>query len=337
MSPRIPLSVLDVIPLRDGSTARVAMEETVALARAVDALGYRRLWFAEHHGMGGIASSSPAVMIARVASETSRIRVGSGGVMLPNHSSLAIAEQFGTLEALFPGRIDLGLGRAPGTDGMTARVLRRGARPETDADFPQQLDELFGFFRRDFEVDHPYRRIQATPAFGNEPPVWLLGSSDFSARLAGDLSLPFAFAHHFSQENTLPALAAYRAHFRPSEKRPSPEVMLASMVVVADTDAEAQRLALPNALVFLRIRRGELGPYPTLEQAEAYPWTPEERRFAEHWLSSNIVGSPTTVRTRLKQLLDATQPSELMALCAVPDIEARIHSYTLLRELHDAA
>jgi luciferase family oxidoreductase group 1 len=331
---RVPLSVLDVVPLRRGSTPSQALAETLALAKHVEKLGYHRYWFAEHHGMPGIASSSPAVLIGQVAAATSTLRVGSGGVMLPNHSSLVVAEQFGTLEALFPGRIDLGLGRAPGSERLTARVLRRSAAPESDDDFPEQLNELFRFFRGDFPGDHPYNRIHAMPARGNEPPVWLLGSSDFSARLAGRLGLPFAFAHHFSQANTLPALAIYRQSFRPSPKLAKPQAIVAAIVIVADTDAEAQRLALPNALAFLRLRQGAPGAYPTLEEAESYPWSPPERAFAEQWLSLNVIGSPTSVRKQLDKLLADTAADELMVLCAVPDPAARLRSYELLHELH---
>jgi luciferase family oxidoreductase group 1 len=283
--------------------------------------------------MPGIASAAPAVLAARIAAATSTIRVGSGGVMLPNHAPLAVAEQFGTLEALFPGRIDLGIGRAPGTDQLTAVALRRGSRASGE-DLPELLAELRGFFRGDFPDGHPFRRIQAVPALGHEPPIWLLGSSGYSAQLAGELGLPFAFAHHFSQANTLPALALYREQFRPSAALDRPQAMIGAIVVVADTDAEARRLALPTALAFLRLRQGNPGQYPTLEQAEAHPWSAQERTFAEDWLSLNVVGGPDSVRRQLDRLLDATRVDELMVLCAVPDPEARRRSYTLLRELH---
>src|SRR4051794_25778452 len=199
---RVPLSVLDLVPVRTGSSAGEALAETLELARHVEGLGYRRYWFAEHHGMEGIASAAPAVLVGQVAAATSTMRVGSGGVMLPNHSPLAIAEQFGTLEALYPGRIDLGIGRAPGSEPLTAAVLRCTHDNPAGDELPILLEELFGFFRGDFAPGHPFARIRATPAYGNEPPVWLLGSSDYSARLAGRMGLPFAFAHHFSQGNT---------------------------------------------------------------------------------------------------------------------------------------
>ncbi|MDC0748227.1 LLM class flavin-dependent oxidoreductase [Polyangium mundeleinium] len=330
---RIPLSVLDLAPVRRGSNASEAFAESIDLSRHVEALGYRRHWFAEHHAMPGIASAAPAVLIARIAAATTTIRVGSGGVMLPNHAPLVIAEQFGTLEALFPGRIDLGIGRAPGTDPLTASALSRDD-PTTGDGLPAMLDELYGFFRGQFSDDHPYHTIRAVPALGNEPPIWLLGSSGYSARLAGRRGLPFAFAHHFSQANTLPALDLYRKSFSPSAVLAQPEAMIGAIVIVADTDAEARRIALPGALAFLRVRQGKREPYPTIEEAEAYPWAPEERAFVENWFAQNIVGGPASVREQLDKLLEATRADELMVLCAVPDAEARNRSYTLLRELH---
>ncbi|MDI3283465.1 LLM class flavin-dependent oxidoreductase [Polyangium sp. 15x6] len=329
----IPLSVLDLAPVRRGSGVSEAFAESIDLARHVEALGYRRYWFAEHHAMPGIASASPAVLIARIAAATSTIRVGSGGVMLPNHAPLVIAEQFGTLEALFPGRIDLGIGRAPGTDPLTASALGRDD-PTTGEGLPAMLDELYGFFRGDFGEDHAYHGIRAVPALGHEPPVWLLGSSGYSAKVAGRRGLPFAFAHHFSQANTLPALELYRKTFSPSAVLSQPEAMIGAIVIVADTDAEARRLALPSALAFMRVRQGKREPYPTIEEAETYPWAPEEQAFAEKWLAQNIVGGPASVREQLEKLLDETRADELMVLCVVPDAEARKRSYTLLRELH---
>ncbi len=331
----IPLSVLDLAPVRRGATATEALAESVALARHVEALGYHRYWFAEHHGMPGIASSAPAVLIGQVAAATTTMRIGSGGVMLPNHAPLAIAEQFGTLEAMFPGRIDLGIGRAPGTDQLTASALRRGARGAGE-DLDAQLAELWGFFRGTFPPGHPHASIEAVPALGHEPPVWILGSSDYGARLAARLALPFAFAHHFARQGTLPALALYRDGYRPTAAAPAPRSMIGAIVIVADTDEEARRLALPSALAFLQLRRGRPGLYPTIEDAAAYPWAPDERAFAESWLAANVVGSPASVRAQLDELLAATRVDELMVLCAIPDPVARQRSYTLLRELHGA-
>jgi luciferase family oxidoreductase group 1 len=322
----IPLSVLDVVPVRRGSTPGEALRETLALARLTEELGYLRYWFAEHHGMEGIASSSPALLVGQVAAQTTKLRVGSGGVMLPNHASLVVAEQFGTLEALFPGRIDLGLGRAPGTDPATARALRRTGALGAE-DFPEQLAQIFGYFQGT-------EGIRSVPCPGYAPPVWLLGSSDYSARLAGQLGLPFAFAHHFSQENTLPALALYRASFRPSAALAKPYALIAAMVIAAETQQAAQRLALPGALAFLRLRTGRPGPYPTVEDAERYPWTPQEQAFAEDWLGRNVVGSPAAVRTQVDALVAATQADELMVLCLAPEPVARQGTYRILRDLY---
>jgi luciferase family oxidoreductase group 1 len=300
----------------------------------VEKLGYHRYWFAEHHGMGGIVSSAPALLVGQVAARTTRLRVGSGGVMLPNHSPLVVAEQFGTLESLYPGRIDLGLGRAPGTDRVTARVLRRNESGLLEDDFPKQLADLFGFFRGNFPANHPYSGIEAVPARGNEPPIWLLGSSGYSAALAAHLGLPFAFAHHFSQDQTLPALSIYRERFRPSSKLTEPYALIAAIVVVAEADAEAERLAMPTALAFLRLRQGVYGPYPTLEDADAAVLTPGDRAFVRDWFDRNIVGSPATVKAELGRLLETTRADELMVLCTVPEPVARLRSYELLRRLH---
>lgn len=329
---RVPLSVLDLVPVRRGSTASEALAETLELVRFVEKLGYNRYWFAEHHGMEGIASAAPAVLVGQAAAVSSKMRIGSGGVMLPNHPSLVIAEQFGTLQALYPGRIDLGLGRAPGSDGLTSHALGRAA--DAGDDFPQQLAELYAFFRDSFPADHPYRRIRATPATGNEPPVWLLGSSGYSAQLAGRMGLPFSFAHHFSPDNTLGALALYRERFRPSPVLQKPYVMVAAIALVADTEEEAQRQALPMALAFLRTRQGQPGPYPSVAEAESHPWTAAERQFVAQWQRDALVGDPASVRKQLDRLLAATGADELMVLCTAPDAAARKRSYTLLQELH---
>ena len=259
----VPLSVLDLAPVGEGSSPAAALQASLALAREAERLGYTRYWVAEHHNMPGIASSSPPVLLAHAAAVTSTIRLGSGGVMLPNHSALVVAEQFGMLEALHPGRIDLGIGRAPGTDQVTARALRRSPRALAVDDFPEQLVELFGYFDGAFPEGHPYRHITATPGLGYRPAVWLLGSSDYSAQAAGMLGLPFSFAHHFAARNTLPALAAYRQEFRPSEHLDEPHVMLGISVMCAETDEEARWLAGPSALAFLRLRSGRPGRYPT--------------------------------------------------------------------------
>ncbi len=326
---RVPLSVLDLAPVPSGSTSAEALRRSLELARAAERLGYTRYWVAEHHNMPGIASSAPAVLISHLADATSTIRVGSGGVMLPNHSPLAISEQFGMLEAFHPGRIDLGIGRAPGTDPLTAAALRGTAALSTD-DFPRDLVALLGFFDGAFPPEHPYARIHATPAQGNAPAVWLLGSSDYSAQLAGYLGLPFAFAHHFSAENTLPALAAYRATFRPSSHLQRPYALVAAAVVCADSDERARWLALPGALSFLRLRSGRPGLLPTPEEAAAYPYTPEERAFIERRQAHQIIGGPVTVRDGLRRLLDETRADELMLATVVHNQADRIRSYELV-------
>ncbi len=319
----VPLSVLDLVPIGSGSTATAALAASTALARRVDELGYVRYWVAEHHGMPGIGSSSPAVLIAHLAGATSRIRVGSGGVMLPNHQPLVIAEQFGTLDALHPGRIDLGIGRAPGTDPRTARALRRGTDPLGADDFPEQLTELMAYFHGDGPV-------LAVPAKGQQPALWLLGSSGYSAQVAGLLGLPFAFAHHFSGENTDAALALYRQTFRPSAVLQQPYAMICAAVLVAETDAEARRLALPSALQFLRLRLGTPGLVPTPEEAAAHPYSDQERAFIEHRMAGQVIGSPTTVRDGVRALVERTGVDELMVTTSTHDGADRIRSYELL-------
>ena len=239
----VPLSVLDLAPVPDGGTAAQALRATIDLARHAERLGYRRFWVAEHHNMPGIASSAPPVLIGHIADATTTMRVGSGGVMLPNHVSLVVAEQFGMLEALHPGRIDLGIGRAPGTDQVTAAALRRSPEALSADDFPDQLMDLLGFFTGRWPENHPFAQITAVPGRGNLPAMWLLGSSGYSAQVAGLLGLPFAFAHHFSAGNTLPALALYRQHFRPSDVLDRPYAMVAAAVVCAETDERARFLA----------------------------------------------------------------------------------------------
>jgi luciferase family oxidoreductase group 1 len=334
--PAVPLSVLDLAPVVSGRSASDALLGTRELARHVERLGFTRFWLAEHHNMPGIASSAPSVLIADIAASTDRIRVGSGGVMLPNHPPLVVAEQFGTLAALHPGRIDLGLGRAPGTDQNTARALRRSVEALSDDDFPQQLGELIGFFTGSFPSGHPYGSIRAVPSDGVGPPIWLLGSSGYNAQLAGVLGLPFAFAHHFMAQNTLPALDIYRRSFEPSEQLTKPYAMVAVQVIAAESDEEADRLALPGALSFLRLRQNNPIPMPTVEEAAAYPWTPEERAFVAQRRDGQAVGSIETVRRHLGDLLTATRADELMATTMVPDLGARLRSMDHLRALFGA-
>ena len=323
----LPLSVLDVAPVAAGATATEALHHTTELARRTEQLGYRRFWVAEHHNMPAIASSAPAVLIAHLAAATSTIRVGSGGVMLPNHAPLVVAEQFGTLQALHPGRVDLGIGRAPGTDQVTALALRRTAAGLSAENFREELAELVGYLTGD-----PRLRISATPGNGEMPPVWLLGSSGFSAELAGRLGLPFSFAHHFSAANTLPALALYRRHFRPSQWLDEPYAMVAVSTICADTDERAHWLAGPSALSFLRLRAGRPEPLSSPEEAAAYPYTELERAFVEQRREGQATGSPETVRAQLSALLRATGADELMLTTMVYDIKDRIRSFELVAE-----
>jgi luciferase family oxidoreductase group 1 len=324
----LPLSVLDLAPVAEGTGHGQALANTTALAKRTEELGYRRFWVAEHHNMPGIASSAPAVLLAHLAAATSTIRLGSGGVMLPNHAPLVVAEQFGTLVALHPDRIDLGIGRAPGTDQITALALRRSIDALSAEDFPQELARLINYF----EDGSGQPRVVAVPGRGDAPAIWLLGSSDFSARLAAHLGLPFSFAHHFSGGGTDLALELYRSEFRPSRWLDAPYAMVAVNAVCADTDAEAEYLAGPSGLAFLRLRQGRPGRMPTPEEAAAYPYTPLERDFILGRREGQALGSPETVTGQLQALLKRTQADEFMLTTMVYDVEARIHSFELIAQ-----
>ncbi|MGC4805872.1 LLM class flavin-dependent oxidoreductase [Micromonospora sp. DT233] len=323
----VPLSVLDLAPVAANGTVGEALRHTTELARRTEELGYRRFWVAEHHNMPSIASSAPAVLLAHLAAHTSTIRLGSGGVMLPNHAPLVVAEQFGTLEALHPGRIDLGIGRAPGTDQVTALALRRTMEGLSAEGFPRELTDLMNYFSG--ERPGP---ITATPGRGLQPAVWLLGSSGFSAQLAGLLGLPFSFAHHFSSQHTIPALALYRQHFRPSRFLDEPYAMVAVNAICAETDERAQWLAGPSTLSFLKLRSGRPEPLVTPEQAAEYPYTPAEREFALARRDGQAMGSPETVRGQLTDLLARTGADELMLTSMVYDVADRVRSYELVAE-----
>ncbi|MFN3258724.1 MAG: LLM class flavin-dependent oxidoreductase [Ilumatobacter sp.] len=322
MSERVPLSVLDLAPVPSGVGAGEALRNSIDLARFVEELGYTRHWVAEHHNFPGIASSSPAVLIAHLASATSTIRVGAGGVMLPNHASLTVAEQFGMLEAIHPGRIDLGLGRAPGTDPVTAAALRRG--PSQADEFPEQLGDLLAFFAG----THP--RITAVPATGHRPALWLLGSSDYSATVAGHLGVPFSFAHHFASANTAAALAVYRDAFRPSQWLEQPYAMIGVPVVCADTDERAEFLARPSALSFTRLRQGRPIQLVTPEEAAEYEWTPMEEALLATWRQPQVIGDPSSVRRQLDELVERFRVQELMVTTMTHSHADRRDSYRLL-------
>ena len=322
----IPLGVLDLAPVPDGGSTGDALRATIDLAKKTEDLGFTRFWVAEHHGMPGVASSSPPVLIGHIADATRTIRVGSGGVMLPNHSSLVVAEQFGMLEALHPGRIDLGLGRAPGTDQATAQALRHGG-PD---DFPRQLTDLIGFFTGQWPENHPYQKVHAIPGEGDGPDLWLLGSSGYSAQVAGALGIPFAFAHHFMPQNTLPALDLYRKSFRPSAALERPYSMIAAGVTCADTDSQAKFLAGASALSFLRLRSGRPGKVPTPQEAADYPYSDMERAFIEDRQSTQHIGSPDTVIEGLTHLVKQTGVDELMLTTQTHDPADRQHSFDLV-------
>jgi len=324
----VPLSVLDIAPIPSGSTGSATLRRVLDLARLADRLGYARYWFAEHHSMPAIASSAPEVLIAHVAAGTERIRVGSGGIMLPNHVPLKLAEAFHTLEALHPGRIDLGIGRAPGTDPMASRALRA-----FDAEhFSAHLAELLAFSSGEFPEDHPFRGVQVVPSDVALPPVWLLGSSGASARLAGSLGMGYGFASHFSPAPAAPALRAYREHFEPSERFPEPHAVLAVSVVCAETDERARHLAASMDLMWVQLRTNRLGPLPSPEEALAYPYTPQERAALAPYRALSVVGSPSAVRDRIEALAEEAGADEVMVTTNVHSHAERLRSYELLAE-----
>jgi len=324
---KIPLSVLELAPVTAGADTAQALQYTTELARSVEGLGYRRIWVAEHHNMPAIASSSPAVLIAHLAAVTSTIRVGSGGVMLPNHAPLVVAEQFGTLASLHPGRIDLGVGRAPGTDQQTALALRRTPDGLSAENFPSEFADVVRMLAGDPS------RLKAVPAPAELPEIWLLGSSGFSAQLAGELGLPFSFAHHFSAANTEPALELYRRSFRRSQWLDEPHTMVAVNAVCADTDERAELLARPGWLAFLRLRMGRTIALPTVEDAAAYEFTEPELEFVAQRRIGQALGSPQTVQAQLAALIERTGADELMLTNQVYGIKDRMRSYELIAEL----
>ncbi len=330
------LSVLDQSPVPAGSTPADALRNTIQLARAADASGYERYWIAEHHAIETLASPAPEILITRVAAETSGIRVGSGGVLLPHYSPLKVAEVFRMLHAMYPGRIDLGLGRAPGSGGLEAFALQRDRSKRLQADdFPEQLTELLAFLHRDFPPEHPFSRIKVSPDMPGAPDVWLLGSSAWSAAVSARYGLPYAFAHFIGPEQTVEALGEYRAHFRPSKFLSEPRAILTLGVVCADTQAEAERLAASTKLLIRRIRLGgPRRPVPTPEEALAELETLGEDADPLPWDSSEwpryIVGDPEKARGTLEEMAGKLQVEELMILTVIHDHQARVHSYKLL-------
>lgn len=326
----VPLSILDLVPVIVGETPREALPKSLDLAQHAERFGYRRFWVAEHHNMTAIASAATSVVIGYLACGTSRIRVGSGGIMLPNHSPLVIAEQFGTLESLYPNRIDLGLGRAPGTDQTTLRALRRD--PMRADDFPQDVLELQSFLAA-VGPDQPRQSVRAVPGRGTEVPIWILGSSTFGAELAAALGLPYAFASHFAPDALFDALDIYRGEFRPSKQLDHPYVMVGVNVVAADTVEEARRLFTTVQQSFANLLRGSPGKLqPPIDNIEEY-WTPPEKYQATRMLKYSFVGSPETVRRDLESFVALTKANELMVICSIHDHAARIRSYEIVADI----
>lgn len=326
----IPFSVLDLSPITEGSDAARAFRDTLDLARHAEAWGYRRFWLAEHHGMPGIGSSATAVLIGHVAAGTTSIRVGAGGIMLPNHTPLIVAEQFGTLESLHPGRIDLGLGRAPGSDAVTTRAIRRHAMASAD-EFPQDVAALLDYFS-----DTPRQPVLAVPGHGLHVPVWILGSSLFSAELAAGLGLPYAFASHFAPADTLSAIRLYRSQFVPSPRLAAPYVMLGFNVFAADTDAEAELLSTSIQRSVLDLRTGRPGRLQPPDAGLRARLGPGERALIDHVLAYSAVGSPATVRRQIHEFIQRTGADELMISAHIFDHAARLRSYEIAAEVQRA-
>jgi luciferase family oxidoreductase group 1 len=324
----IPFSVLDLAPVAAGATPADALRNSLQLAQHAERLAYQRYWLAEHHSMPGIASAATAVVIGYIAGGTKSIRVGAGGIMLPNHAPLVVAEQFGTLESLYPRRIDLGLGRAPGTDMATAHALRRDSKASGD-DFPQQVAELQSYFA----PLSPGQRVRAVPGAGLKVPLWLLGSSLFSAQLAAKLGLPFAFASHFAPADVLQAVHLYRSGFRPSSQLQKPHVALGINVVAADTDSAAQRIFTSHQQAFVMLRRGAPGQIPPPIDDIAAFWTPAEQAMASQALLCSAIGSPATVERKIQKFIEVTEPDELFITGLIYGQQERLRSYELVAEI----
>ncbi len=326
----IPLSVLDLYPVTRGSTPTQAIHDSIAFARRVDELGYARIWIAEHHNMPSIAASAPEVLIGHVAHVTRRIRVGAGGIMLPNHTPLRVLEIFRTLEALHPGRIDLGIGRAPGTDPVTSSALRRTPR---GVEVNDQLAELVAFMSGAFPPGHPFQEIEAMPNDVQTPPIWMLGSTKAGASIAAALGVGFAFAGHFSMSEAEAAVLTYRTQFEPSKTMAQPRLIMAVNVICAETDAEADALAATHRVAVARLATGEKGPFPSIEEARAHVFTPPQLALVERFTSGAIVGGPERVRAGLERLVGKLGVDEIMISTIVPSHAARISSYERVARL----
>jgi luciferase family oxidoreductase group 1 len=322
----VPLSVLDLVPVRAGFSTLQAIQEAVELARAAERLGFTRYWFAEHHGMASVASTVPELLIEHVASATERIRVGSGGIMLPNHTPLRVAEVFHTLEALHPDRIDLGIGRAPGTDPATSRALR----PFDAAQFPEQVREMLALSDRSFPPEHPFASVRVVPADVKLPPIWILASSGETAAFAGAMGLGYGFARHFSPTPPGPAVRAYREAFRPSARFERPHVILGVSVICAETDQEAEFQATSTDLAWVRLHRREFLPIPSPEEASQYQYSPQERVVVDMNRLRHFIGTPPKVASLMRQILEATDADEIMVTSMVYGRAERLRSYQLL-------
>jgi len=328
----LPLSALDLVPLISGGNSVAALRNAAELAQALERLGYTRLWYAEHHNMPGIASTSPEILIAHAGSLTTRIRLGAGGVMLPNHSPLKVAEAYKLLEAIHPGRIDLGIGRAQGTDGLTALALRRSRATLTADDFLEQFSELIAWGSGQFPSNHPFRAVRAIPDDVPLPPIYILGSSDYGAKLAAQIGVAFAFAGHFSPDPPEPAMRAYRSEFSLNGVLNQPHAILALSVFCADTEAAARRMASSALLSFVQLRSGRPGRMPSPDEAMAHTFTPEEQALVASYKELQIVGTFEQVRARIDDLVARTEADEVMIATHASDLAARIRSYELVAE-----
>jgi len=331
------LGVLDQSPIRSGGTPTEAIQETLILAEHADRLGYARYWLAEHHSSGGLAGAAPEVLMSQVAARTSRIRVGSGGVMLSHYSPLKVAESFRVLEALFPGRIDLGIGRAPGSDQRTARALRHGPGAVPLEHFPQQLADLIGFLHDELPEGHPYHGVRAMPAGPSAPPIWILGSSSDGAALAAHFGTAFSYAHFINAVGGVDATRFYRESFRPSVRLDAPQASVAVFALCAETEAEAERLARCRDLFIVRLYTGRFGPFPSVEEAEAYQYSPPERAIVAEARRRTVAGTPEQVKARLEALAAEYDVDELVIVTITHDFKARLRSYELLAEAFELA
>jgi len=329
------LSVLDQSPIRSGGTAADAIHETLQLAEVVDRLGYHRYWLAEHHSSAALAGSSPEILIGQVAARVPHLRVGSGGVMLSHYSALKVAENFRMLETLFPGRIDLGIGRAPGSDQRTARALRHGPGPLSIEQFPEQISDLIGYLHDRLAPGHPFSGVQAMPVGPTVPEIWLLGSSDASATYAAQFGAAFSFAHFISTEGGAEAMSTYREAFQPSSALAAPRTNVAVFALCADAESEALRLARSRDLFLLRLYTGRFGPYPSVEEAEAYPYTDRDLAIIQHTRQRTIAGAPERVRDRLCALGAEYGTEEFVIVTMTHDFKARVRSYELLADVFE--